>query len=520
VWQRGSDLAHAYREILPLTLRDSVVSADVQARAGSLLGRGQADASTPEVSKGNGLAAESAVVERALFWVFIAGLAWCPFWFGSNELLAWGMNAVLFPGLVGIYELSLLIRGKRHPVTIRQIKAPAALCAAVVLWILIQNTTWTPNWMHHPIWQMSADALDRPVDGSISVNRELTSLALLRLFTAASVFWFTMQLCRDASRADLLLQSVAAISSAYGAYGLFAFLLTPGHILWFEYSYANGAVTSTFINPNSFAAYAGMGLVAICGLILRLYRKEFRSVGGSIQFRAATFVEVTGQKGMALLGGAFVILVALLASGSRGGIASTVLGLLVLTTLTLRVRKNKFAEQREAIIGVGALLVATTFLIFGDIVAGKIAQAGLRDESRMAVYMIVMRSIINAPLLGYGYGTFADVFPMFRDQSVSTGSKWQMAHNTYLEVFQGLGLLFGSMLVASVVVLVLRCLKGATTRQKNQMSPCVAASVAFLLGAHSLVDFSLQMQAIAITFMALLGAGIAQSESSRLMLRD
>ena len=54
----------------------------------------------------------------------------------------------------------------------------------------------------------------------------------------------------------------------------------------------------------------------------------------------------------------------------------------------------------------------------------------------------------------------------------------------------------------------------------NETLPCVAASVAFLLGAHALVDFTLQMQAIAITFMALLGAGVAQSESSRLTLAD
>ena len=35
-----------------------------------------------------------------------------------------------FPGLVAIYELSLLVRGERHPVAIRQIKLPAALFAA------------------------------------------------------------------------------------------------------------------------------------------------------------------------------------------------------------------------------------------------------------------------------------------------------------------------------------------------------------------------------------------------------
>ena len=59
--------------------------------------------------------AENAIVERALLWAFIAGLAWCPFWFGSNVLLAWGMNAVLFPGLVAIYELSLLIKRRTPP---------------------------------------------------------------------------------------------------------------------------------------------------------------------------------------------------------------------------------------------------------------------------------------------------------------------------------------------------------------------------------------------------------------------
>jgi len=138
------------------------------------------------VSRANRLPAESAIMERVLLWTFIAGLAWCPFWFGSAVLLAWGINAVLFPGLVVIYELSLLIRGEHHPVAIRQIALPAALFAAVVLWILIQNATWTPDWMHHPIWQMTADALGRPVEGSLSVDRELTNLALLRLVTAAS----------------------------------------------------------------------------------------------------------------------------------------------------------------------------------------------------------------------------------------------------------------------------------------------------------------------------------------------
>src|SRR5262249_15612907 len=227
------------------------------------------DALTPRISMAK-LPVRGAMVDQALLWAFVAGLAWGPFWVGSNVVLGWGVNGVLFPGLAIIYELSLLIRGERHPVAITQIKIPAALFGAVVLWILIQNATWTPTWLHHPIWQMAADALDKPIDGSISVNRDLTSLALLRLLTTASVFWIALHLSRHVSRANFLLWSVAAITSAYAAYGLFAFALTPGYVLWFNNTSMPHFVTSTFINPNSFVAYAGVGFITICGLVLRL----------------------------------------------------------------------------------------------------------------------------------------------------------------------------------------------------------------------------------------------------------
>jgi O-antigen ligase len=474
-------------------------------------------------------AKNAANTERALLWAFIAGLAWCPFWFGGSVLLAWGVNAVLFPGLVAIYELSLLIRGEHHPVAIRQIKLPAALFAAVVLWILLQRATWMPDWMHHPIWQMAANALDKPIAGSISVDRELTSLALLRLVTAASVFWLALQLCRDASRANRLLQSVAAIIFVYAAYGLIAAWLTPGRVLWFKNPYLliwpRGVVTSSFVNPDSFSAYAGTGFLLFCGLILRFYRDEVAAAGGSIRFRVASIIEVTGQKGLVLFAGAGVTLIALLLTASRGGITSTAFGLCVLGALTLRWRKRRFEQRGAAIVVigtmiVGALLVGAIFLIFGDVVLGKISQLGFRDQSRIGLYLITIRSILASPLLGYGYGTFVDVFPMFRDHSVTTFGQWTAAHNTYLEVLQGLGLIFGPMLVATVAVLVWRCVKGAVTREMNDAPPCVAAAVACLLGAHALADFTLQLQAIAITFMGLLGAGVAQSASSRLTLAD
>jgi hypothetical protein len=44
--------------------------------------------------------------------------------------------------------------------------------------------------------------------------------------------------------------------------------------------------------------------------------------------------------------------------------------------------------------------------------------------------------------------------------------------------------------------------------------------VACLVGINSLVDFGLEIQAVTLTFAAMLGAGVAQSESSRVALSD
>jgi O-antigen ligase len=123
-------------------------------------------------------------------------------------------------------------------------------------------------------------------------------------------------------------------------------------------------------------------------------------------------------------------------------------------------------------------------------------------------------------LSGFGYGTFVDVFPMYRDRSISLVGVWEQAHNTYLEVFQGLGLVFGSLLVSSVLLLIWSCVQGAIGRRGNSTISCVAASVAFLVGIQALFDFGLQIQAVTLTFAAILGAGVAQAQSSREFLED
>ena len=450
--------------------------------------------------------------ESVFLTFFVCGLAWVPFWLGSNRLIAWGINAVVFAGLAALLELSLLLRGKAHAVAIRRIGLSAVLFALVIIWILVQNATWTPAGWHHPIWQLASDALGRPVAGRISVDPDLTALALLRLLTAASTFWLALQLCRDATRARLLIWSVVGIGAFYAAVGIFAVGFMPNGRLFAELTPLK-FVTSTFVNQNHYVTFAGIGLIAAVAGVLRLYRRELRQGGWLWRLQIAALIRTTGSKAVLPLGFAAVILVGVLLTGSRGGIIATALGIFVLFTLNVR-RAGSSRRGEVLLLLSAAVLVVTAFIGFSDVFVGRIKAQGFYDEGRSWVPLLTIRSILNAPLLGYGYGTFSAIFPMFRDDSISVWGFWDKAHNTYLEIFQGLGLLFGAMLIACVAILVWRCLKGTRMRQRDVTIPAIAASVSFLIGAHALVDFSLQIQAVTLTYMAVLGAGVAQSFDS------
>jgi hypothetical protein len=456
--------------------------------------------------------------ERIILWGVIAGLAWTPAYLGGNAVIVWGANAVLFGALAMAYEISIVVRRRSHPVGVAKVAVPTALFLLVVLWIVLQTATWAPGALQHPIWSMAADVLGRPVAGSISVDRDLTALSLLGLITSACVFWLAMQLCRNAERAEKLLTAIAVTGVFYALYGLAAFVISPGYTLWYENPEANGFLTSTFYNKNTYGTYAGIVLCTLVGLSLSYYRRRAAEAGVSFKYRLAVLLDVTGGGGTVLLAAIFVTLVSLLLTASRGAIVSTAFGLIVISALGSR-SKRRGREQRLTVI-IGALLLASIFVGFGDEFLGRVESNGVVDAQRLAVANVTISSTLHSPALGYGYGTFGAIFPMFRDRSIGIFNRWLMAHNSYLEVFQGLGLVFGAMLIGSVSILAARCLKGATTRYTTLTPSRVAAGVSLLVGLHALVDFSLQIQGVALIFAAILGAGVAQSESSRADISD
>jgi O-antigen ligase len=121
--------------------------------------------------------------------------------------------------------------------------------------------------------------------------------------------------------------------------------------------------------------------------------------------------------------------------------------------------------------------------------------------------------IRDAPLTGFGLGTFEAAYPPYAQDLVRlTVDK---AHNDYLELAAGFGLPAAVLWWIALLWLVGLCVRAATIRKYGRVYPVTAVGATALVGTHAIVDFSLQMPAVAITYAALLGLGVAQSFSSR-----
>ena len=441
---------------------------------------------------------QSRALDRVFAIAFAAGLAWAPFWLGGAWRLPWGVNALLFPGLALTWEISRLAARRAPPLPACEIAGPLGLFLIALLWISAQ--------MYPSGIAPTVAALGDKTPATISLDPSATAIAAVRLLTDACAFWLAAQLGRDANVSLALLRAVAAIVTLYSAYGLFLAAAYDNAIPGFAPADGGGEVRSTFINRNSFAAFAGLGLMTILGLAAR------RGTADSGASRLAHGLERLGLRG-GLIAAGLVVVAALLGSASRGGILSCAVGVVALFGL-LAERRRRRAEARSSLL-VAGLMLGLAFAAFAGPIGVRLADVGLFDARRLAVYRIVGGAILERPFTGFGYGAFAETFPLYRDATLSPVGVWEMAHNAYLELALGLGLVVAAALIVALGLLARRCLLGALSRNRNQEAPLIATSACALIGVNALVDYSVQIEGVTLTFVTLLGLGVAQSPRAR-----
>jgi len=453
-----------------------------------------------------------------LFLALVLAIAWVPLPFGSNLPMFWALNAVLFGGLLLLFELGVLLNAGRRPVAMRRLWPSILLFAGLVGWIMLQLTTWTPAVWESSFWRLAREVLEQmpdaaPVEGRISADPDSGVMGLVRLSACAIAFYLTLQLCRDRRRANLFMLALALIAAGYALYGIVQFLAFPDTLVWIPKTAYRDAVTSTFVNRNSYATYAGIGLVMTIGLLAELVQRSSLGTEVPWNYRVGAFVDAFVRRGLPILVAILVIAIALLWTGSRAGITSSLAGAVVFVILAATLGRRRLIALvlgGLAILGFAGVIVA-----YGEFFVRRLASES-GGEDRWYVASRTFEAALDVPWTGFGYGSFDRVFSVYRDAGSDFVLHWDKAHNTYVELLFELGIPAFAAFVVLVAGLLLQVMRNVYGREAPPMLSLSALGASAVVLLHAFVDFSLQMQAVAITYWAILGAGLAQSWSRRI----
>lgn len=446
--------------------------------------------------------------QTAVLAPFLLLVAFSPLPLGGYRPLPWSFNAVAVALLLILWAVLTLRGGHRPPMGAGRLAVPLALAAGLAFWMGFQAWGGADEWAS-PLWAEVWALLGGEGGGAaISVHPAAGGEQLMRFVTHGAVFFLAVQLGRDRHRAERIFTVLAYVGVGYAGYGLLMHLSGIDMVLWWDRWTYRDSVTSTFVNRNSYATFAGLTL--LCALAL-LGRSISRRGGAGSAWELLALLADLLERRWALLVGACVIFSALALSHSRGGLAAFLVALSLLALLTRRGRGG--GARLTLMLGAGALVLL--LLLFAGNTFIRLGDVAQQSASRVGLLRLSLEAVGDSPWLGHGGGSFADVIRMYIDGGLPGVVTWGHAHNSFVEFALELGV---PALLALLVLhgwIVGRCLLGLARRRRDRIYPAAGVAATTLVGVHALVDFSAQLPGVAIPFAAILGVAYAQSWPSR-----
>jgi len=453
------------------------------------------------------------MLNRILFFLLLLLVTLAPLPLGSNREWSWSLCA-LVSGLLGLGWVvfnvgrTTLLNSRMNPLLL-------GLFFLSVGWVLVQISAGTPVGWQHPLWSMTGEALSLDLPGRITLSAEDSWTALMRLLSYALVFVLAFQLGRDRHRAQAIFGWLAISGLVYGGFGLYVYW-GGNHPEWlFGDRVLPHDVRSTFINRNHFATWQGLTILCATAYFYhRMAKPEVKpyAVPKDREQQVEEFVLKAWKPMIALL----LMVTALILTHSRGGFVATLAGSVVLLLLLDRGVSSHRGSSRRPLarftITTALVVAGLAFYLSSEVLLDRINRTDISTEERMTVFANINRAVGDNPALGFGYGTFANSFRLY-DQN-ERAVHYDRAHNTWLENAFEMGIPAALALYLALAGLALTCFKGVRRRHRDWVYPATGVAASVLVGVHAMVDFSLQLPAVALLYALIMGVACAQSWSS------
>lgn len=337
--------------------------------------------------------------------------------------------------------------------------------------------------------------------GRLSLTPFTTEAAWLLLLVPLAVYVGTRTL--DPRRQQQLLLVLLGVAAFQATLGLMQYGAGSG-ALYLGMEHAHGSAVGTYTNRNHLAGLIEMLLPVTLALLLFSVGRRSAHERHRWRRRLAFLGSLRGHAALGYGVLALLLLIGVVFTRSRAGIALTMLGILLAT----------FAFARRLggtnVYGMTGTLVTVALgigLVIGlGPVLDRFTLSGAIEDARWSIYTETLAGIGRFFPLGSGPGSYPEVFPAF--QPLALG-RWLInhAHNDYLEwLFEGGALAAG--LILLVFALILRqwvrvWTPGAWSRMRFLQ---VGAGIGLtLMLLHGFVDFNLHIPANMVYFAFLAG---------------
>jgi O-antigen ligase len=323
----------------------------------------------------------------------------------------------------------------------------------------------------------------------------------LFLLSLCLYFLVVRSFCTERKTLKRIVWVMMGVALIEALYGLIQALVPTLGVLWVDYVQAYmGDARGTFINRNHFAGFIEM----VWPLFLGFTMAQGGWGQGHTLKKILASERLNRQALLAL--GVVVLLLALLFSRSRAGIAGALMGFLTFILLTRSGRKGISRYSWLMLAGIVGILVVYSMAIgIGSITERFLSLSD--GDSRLDFWRDSL-SIIKDHPLGIGLRNYEKVIPVY-NVSMLADKRLEYAHNDYLQLLIEAGWIGFIALLTGFLIFM-----GKSAYRIKHMNPHRNPMHYFLaigafsglvsLAFHSFFDFNLQIPANCVYFVTLM----------------
>ncbi len=330
---------------------------------------------------------------------------------------------------------------------------------------------------------------------TISLEPFWTQMFALHFLALFFVFAVSLTYLDDAKRLRKITTLITVFGFAFAFFAILQAVLSPTKIYGiYETEFAQPF--GSFVNRHNFAAYMEMTIAVPLGLIF---------AGAVPRDKRLIYLTAIGLMGIALL-----------LSGSRGGLVSLLAELVFILILT---NKTRGSGQIALKIGLAALLIAViaggAIMIGGESSLTRFAETATSNDistNRTHIWHVTLEIIKNNLPFGAGIGAFAAAYTPY--DTMNGIERVEQAHNDYLQILADAGIV-GLILAGFFVYGLFRTgLKNIKTDNIFRRGVAIGALAGcFAILVHSLFDFVLHTTAITVLFLILASLVVVSGRS-------